>query len=696
MSEPAPTIPGRLTLELGESASAQAKNLGLRNLKGIGPKTEKKLNERGISDQLELLLYVPRKYRPTYRFQPGPMMVRESAEWIEAIGRVVGVIPPKLHGRAPFEVRLDVDGADFKLLWFHLPYRGFDRPFKPGKSVHFEGKVEYRQAVASLSHPTAKVVDSTTRGTPATELVPVYGGIEDIGESILSRAVAEACENLSPLLVEGLPGSLLQDHNLPTIEDALRTIHVLDPVDDLDAFRQQLQKARERLIFQEFFDLQTAMAHRYVAERRAAKATPCSERDLGREMVRNLPFQLTGDQREAIATIADELDSRIPMRRLLQGDVGSGKTVVALMAAAIAIANGVQVAMMAPTDILARQHLRRVAEFFDGLGITWTHLSGSQGAADRRETLQQLKSGAANLVVGTHALFQEGVEFNDLGLIIVDEEHKFGVEQRQALMQLGRDPHLLAMTATPIPRSLAHAVFGDRDLTLIREKPPGRKPIRTVLRDRSRASKIYDYVRDRVKSTGDQAYFVYPLVEASEAVANRRNVMDSAQELANGPLKGLRMGILHGRMDADAKDAVMTRFSRGELDILCATTVIEVGVDVPNATIMVIENAEIFGLSQLHQLRGRVGRGESESMCILVAGYGLTDDAAQRLRAMIETDDGFQLAETDLRIRGPGEFLGMKQAGLPEFRFGDILRDASWLQTARKDARRLILGDAAR
>lgn len=691
MSKPVSPIPGRLTLRLEKPL-----NTALSELRGIGPKTEEKLQARGITDQLELLLYIPRAYRRTYRFHPGPTMVEAQAEWVEGLGKIVGVTPQKRFSRAPLEVRLDVDGADFKLLWFHPPYQGFDRAFVPGKFVHFEGKVEHLPGLSTLSHPISKVLPTRPEVAPRIEIVPIYGAVEDIRESILASALHQALEKLGPHLDEGLPQPLLDAHGLPTIEHALRTIHVFDPVDDPETFVETLKKARQRLIYQEFFDLQMALTRRYIAERRAAQATRCTERELGRDVVRQLPFSLTQDQRKAIATIAEELGSRVPMRRLLQGDVGSGKTIVALIAAAIAIANGVQVAMMAPTDILARQHLRRAQEFFADLPIRLTHLAGSQSAAERRETLEALATGQTDLVIGTHALFQAGVKFKDLGLIIVDEEHKFGVEQRQALLNLGRDPHLLAMTATPIPRTLAHAFFGDRDLTIISEKPPGRKPIRTALRDRTRTWRIYEYVRKRVEENKEQAYFVFPLVEASEAVENRRNVIDAAQELANGPFKGLRVGILHGRMDPDAKDQVMQRFAAGELDILCSTTVIEVGVDVKNATIMVIENAEVFGLSQLHQLRGRVGRGDGDSICILITGLAPTEDAQERLSAMVRTDDGFELAEIDLKIRGPGQFLGMKQAGLPEFRYGDILRDADWLLKARQDARRLLLGDASR
>lgn len=691
MSTSSPQIPGRLLLSLRSS-----KDTSLQSLPGVGPATANKLKARGITDQLELLLFLPRKYRPTYRFYPGPEMLRQRAEWIEAIGKVTAVIPQSRHSRAPFEIHLDVDGAEFRLLWFRLPYPGFDRKFLVGRHVHFEGKVDHDRMVAQLSHPSVEVLKEAPQSTPAIELQPVYSSMEDVHDSIIPKIIAATAQNLLPHLHEKFSPQILQSYELPSLTEALQLIHVLTPQSDPDTFYQELQRARHRLIFEEFFDLQSALTYRYVAERRGARAPRCSERELGRALFRNLPFNLTDDQKRAIATIANELDSTVPMRRLLQGDVGSGKTVVALLAAAIAVANNIQVAMMAPTDILAHQHLRRVEEFCRDLPIHFASLTASLSTADKRTTLKGLKDGSINLVVGTHSLFQEGVEFQNLGLVIVDEEHKFGVEQRKELTSRGQAPHLLAMTATPIPRTLAHAVFGDRDLTVLKEKPPGRKPIKTVLRDRSRAPRVYDFIRQEVEANDGQAYIVFPLVEANENLANRKSVMEGAQELANGPFAGLKVGILHGRMDASAKADVMQRFASGDLQVLCATTVIEVGVDVPNATIMVIENAELFGLSQLHQLRGRVGRGDRDSLCILLASLGLTEDAHRRLQAMVQTDDGFVLAETDLAIRGPGEFLGMKQAGLPEFRFGDILRDAHWLRIARQEARRQILGDAAR
>jgi ATP-dependent DNA helicase RecG len=682
----------------------------LTKLSGIGPKTAERLEERGIFTPADLLLFIPRKYRPHYRHMPGAEMVKSRAAHAEFFGQVVRVnIPPK-RSRAPVEVLLDVGGHEFKLIWFNMNRRGFTSIFQNGKWLEVDGKIDWDRGLPTLAHPSFDVVGSSppARPEPSVRMEPVYKSMEGINDSAVLGAIEDAAKRLLPLAVDVVPRAIRERLELPTVREALETIHLLREFDDADEFRDALTRARHRLVYEEFYTLQLKLAEDYITERRAANAPRCTERDLGREFVRNLPFTLTGDQKDAIATIARDLGERAPMRRLLQGDVGSGKTVVAYMAAAIVIGSGRQVAMMAPTDILAKQHLRGAKEMFEGLGVNIALLTGSQSTAERNAVLERLgpadgraeqslfgdKDGRVDLVIGTHALFQDDVAFDELGLIIVDEQHKFGVEQRQDLLAKGEDPHLLAMTATPIPRSLAHAVFGDLDLTVIREKPPGRKPIRTFLRDRSRAPKVYDYVRQRIEETGEQAYFVYPMVEASEAVAGRRNVTDSAEALANGPLSTLRVGILHGRMDAQTKDRTMQRFAEGDIQVLCATTVVEVGMDVSNATVMVIESPEVFGLSQLHQLRGRVGRGSADSMCILLAGYGLTDDAEERLTSFSSTDDGFELAEVDLQIRGPGEFLGVRQAGLPEFRFADVLRDAHLLKEARRDARRELLGDA--
>jgi ATP-dependent DNA helicase RecG len=587
------------------------------------------------------------------------------------------------------EVTLDCDGQFMKVLWFNMEKASFVKQLAPGFYMHLRGGVDYTRHIPQIIHPEFRLLKDEPAPWPEERLSvePVYAGIEGLPEKTLRKAVVQVCQRLLPHLGDILPAHIMLKHDLPAVAHALSVIHLLREWEDPQVFQRELKRARNRLVYEEFYTLQRYLAEQVMERHRLGRAPCCERRELGRSLVKQLPFKLTGDQSRAIGRIAQDMQRPVSMRRLLQGDVGAGKTVVAFMASALAIDNKQQVALMAPTDILARQHMRRAEEFFRGLGVRIAFLGGSLTAAERRSTLALLERGMIDLILGTHALFQEDVRFKELGLVIIDEQHKFGVEQRDLLLAKGVDPHLLSMTATPIPRSLAHAVFGDLDLTIIREKPPGRQPIKTLLRERTVAPKVYDYILDRIKKSGEQAYFVYPMVEASEAVQNRQNVVEAAEALAKGPFAQLRVGMLHGRLSAEEKDAIMAKFAQHELDVLCATTVIEVGVDVANATMMVIESPEVFGLSQLHQLRGRVGRGDAASLCVLLAGEGAGDEAIERLLAFAKTDDGFELAEADLRIRGPGLFLGLRQAGHAEFRFGDLSRDGALLEQARRDAR---------
>jgi ATP-dependent DNA helicase RecG len=689
----------------------------LSDLKGIGPATIKRLAARGIVDQRELLCFFPRAYRRIHRFFPGDEVVREQWEHIEAWGEIISVQRPGRYSRAPIKVLVDFGGARAQLLWFNMGNAKFTRSFVEGKWIRFEGDLDHTRRPPQMSHPNFRVAAAPTKRAKRVDLVPIYPSMEGIPDSKLRSAIEQAAANLLPAIQEVVPQRHLVAQELPSAAAALKTIHLLAGPPDLDEFDDALRAARARLVYEEFYTLQKKLALDYLEQRKTRKALRCTDATLFDTFCEGLPFELTGDQQSALDTLVDDMSTRVPMRRLLQGDVGSGKTVVAFAAAARAIGNGAQVAMMAPTDVLANQHLRRASEFFEGLPVRIDLLTGALGAAEKRAVLERLAQGKIDLIIGTHALFQDDVVFaggrtasasldlvdlasgrsdvEGLGLVIIDEQHKFGVEQREMLMAKGRDPHLLAMTATPIPRSLAHAFFGDLDLTVIKEKPPGRKPVRTILRDARAKPKLYAYVREQVESLGIQAYVVFPLVEASEKVPGRNNVVDGAEELANGPLSGLKVGVLHGRMTSDEKDAIMQRFGGGEVDVLCSTTVIEVGVDVPNATMMIIDGPENFGLSQLHQLRGRVGRGKAASMCVLLAGFGLTEEASERLRSFTATEDGFELAEIDLKMRGPGQFLGVRQAGMAEFRFGDLVRDAELLGRARADARRDLFGEAS-
>ncbi len=683
---------GYFELHLEEPLSTE-----LTELQGIGPKTEERLQARDIDDQRELLLLIPRKYQRIARHLDGLEMAREHPGYIEAIGRVLHVNDPPSQSRAPTEVVADAQGQHVKLLWFNEPYPGFADQFRSAEWIKFEGEVDWTDQSPSIAHPEQfdALDHRPDRPDPEMALEPVYTSMEGVSDKRLQSAIEQAAERILPRLVDVVPARLRESHDLGTVEEALRTIHVLEPIDDPDEFEAELERARNRLVYEEFYTLQLELTEEYVEERRAAEAPRCTDRKLGRELVRRLPFELTDDQKEVSARLADDLGDRMPMRRLLQGDVGSGKTAVAFAMTAICIGSGHQVAMMAPTDILAQQHYDRALELFEDFDVEIELLTGSLTKSEQREVAERLESGDINFALGTHALFQESVAFESLGFIIVDEQHKFGVEQRDALLAKGRDPHLLAMTATPIPRSLAHTAFGDLDLAVIREKPPGRTPVETYLRRRYSAPDVYEYVRKRVHETGEQAYFVYPLVEPSDEVPNRESAVESAESLANGPLADVRVGILHGQMDDEAKHRTMSQFANGEIDVLCATTVVEVGMDVSNATMMVIESPEVFGLSQLHQLRGRVGRSSADSMCVLLAGRDLTEDARQRLQSFSSTDDGFELAEVDLEIRGPGQFLGIRQSGRAEFRFGDLIRDADLLEDARRDARRQVMGDVA-
>jgi ATP-dependent DNA helicase RecG len=616
-------------------------------------------------------------------------LVKEQAQHVEVVGPIVQVRLPQPHTRQPVEVVFDGGEQMFKVVWFNMEKASFVKQLAVGAWIYVRGEVDYQRYVPQLMHPEFKVLKGEPTEVPKERLSiePVYGTMEGVSEKLLRRSLVSACERLLVHLRDILPGHLLQRHDLPSVSQALRVIHVLDGWEDAGAFRAALTKARNRLVYEEFYTLQEALAAEQVEASRRGSAVACEKRELARRLVRQLPFKLTGDQLKASAQIAQDMGRTVAMRRLLQGDVGAGKTAVGFLAALLAVEARQQVALMAPTEILARQHLRRAEEFFVGLGIRLAFLGGSLTAGEKRATLALLERGEIDVLVGTHALFQEDVRFKALGLVVIDEHHKFGVEQRELLLSKGKDPHLLAMTATPIPRSLAHAVYGDLSLTVIREKPPGRQPIKTVLRDRTAAAKAYEYIRERVLTTREQAYFVYPMVEASEVVQNRQNVVEASAELMAGPLKGLRVGVLHGRLSAEEKDEIMSKFARHEFDVLCATTVIEVGVDVGNATMMVIESPEVFGLSQLHQLRGRVGRGQVASLCVLLAGDGVTEDGRLRLESFTRTEDGFELAEADLRIRGPGLFLGLRQAGHAEFRFGELFRDGALLEAARRDAR---------
>ncbi|HWW61616.1 MAG TPA: ATP-dependent DNA helicase RecG, partial [Thermoanaerobaculia bacterium] len=508
-------------------------------------------------------------------------------------------------------------------------------------------------------------------------IVPIYSKVTNTPPKALRRIIAAALETL-PQLDDPLPDDLRARLGVIDLHTAIRAIH--QPPELTGEFLGQRSPAHLRVILQEFFMFQLALRVRRATEEVTKKSRSIEiDDDLRGEVKRVLPFGLTGAQKRVLREIADDLRGSKPMYRLLQGDVGSGKTIVALIAAMIMIRNGHQVALLAPTEILVEQHFQRIRQLLDHTVVV-TRATGSMGAGERRTLLAGLRDGYIQLVVGTHALLEEKVKFKSLGLAIVDEQHRFGVEQRQRLFAKGDTPDILVMTATPIPRSLALAMYGDLELSVIDELPPGRQRIRTAVRASSEVDRVYDFIDDEI-AKGPQVYAVYPIIEESEKL--NLKPLTQGFETMQQRFPNRRVTMMHGRMKSDEKEEVMQRFKRGEIDILVSTTVIEVGIDVANASIMLIVDADRFGLSQLHQLRGRVGRGERKSYCILLRDERAGGDAKDRLAAFERTRDGFEVADQDLRTRGPGEFMGTRQSGVPRFRMGNIVRDYDLMEKAR-------------
>ena len=520
-------------------------------------------------------------------------------------------------------------------------------------------------------------------------IVPIYERIGTLTPRIQRGLVTQALAALPPDLPDALPDVVRRRMELPSRREALFTVHAPERDADVEALNRARSPGHVRLIVEEFFAFQAGVLLRRRARIEERKPHAYRVDDALRATTRALlPFPLTPGQKIAVRDIVADLQKPEPMNRLLQGDVGSGKTLVAMLAALVALESGLQVAIMAPTEILAEQHLRTLSRFFAPTRFAVGLLSGRQGAVERRETLARAANGSLGVVVGTHALVQEQVRFARLGLVVVDEQHRFGVVQRADLRGKGESPDVLVMTATPIPRTLALTTYGELDVTVMRDRPPGRAPIATTVRPESRRDEVWQFVRGELEA-GRQAYVIYPLVEESEKI-DVRDATAAAEHLAQAVFPEWSVGLLHGRLAAEEKARVMDAFASGAVKVLVATTVVEVGVDVPNATVIVVEHAERFGLSQLHQLRGRVGRGTAPGHAVLLYQSPLTDEARARLKAIAESGDGFALAEQDLVLRGPGDVFGTRQAGMPTLRIGDLVRDASLLVRARDEAARWL------
>jgi ATP-dependent DNA helicase RecG len=656
----------------------------LQYVKGVGPQRARLLERLGLATVWDALNWFPRRYED--RRQLVPFRKLRIGEMQATGGVVVGVSPPpRGRSRVPMTVLFRDESGFFSGLWFNQPY--LLQVFKRGQRVVLYGKVVPARGKGPLTmqNPEFEVVEEDEEASlHMGRIVPAYGLTEGLTQRPMRSLLHRVVERYAAEAPEPLPEALRRRRELPPSADAFRAIHFPDSLEVAEA-------ARRRFVFEDFLLLQVGLAIRRRREAtRPGNAIAPPGALVGR-LLASLPFALTAAQQRVWEEIRADLARPTPMNRLLQGDVGSGKTIVAVMALLTAVEAGFQGVLMAPTEILAEQHFLTLRALLEPLGVPVALLASGQKAKARGAAAAAAASGEAPVVVGTHAIIQEGVAFRRLGLAVVDEQHRFGVLQRASLRAKGQHPDVLVMTATPIPRTLALTLYGDLDVSVLDELPPGRQRITTAWRSEAKRREIYDFIR-RELAQGRQAYVVYPLVEETEA-SDLRAATAMADQLSREVFPDRRVGLIHGRLGFEAKDTVMRAFKAGELDILVATTVIEVGIDVPNATVMLIEHAERFGLAQLHQLRGRVGRGSARSYCILLASGLLSDEAQRRLQAMGETQDGFRIAEVDLEIRGPGEFFGTRQAGLPEFRAANILTDGRLLEEARQEALALVERD---
>lgn len=657
-------------------------------VRAVGPKRSTELERFGLRTVEDLLYHLPFRYEDRRRRVPlAAMRVGEEATTLATVAGVHQGVAGRA-GRRVLEIVVRDGGASVVLVWFNqVGY--FARRFTVGERVLIHGRLEppMRNGPHRIVHPEVTPVADEDDLAGLPPLLSVYEKPTPMPVSTMRRIVHGAVDAFAERVPAGLPAAVGQRQRVVDPARALRHVHTPSAEADVEALDAGRSLAHRSLVFDELFFLQLGLAlRRNAAGQEAGTAFTPSAR-LVPALRASLPFAPTGAQERAVAEIAADLVRPHPMRRLLQGDVGSGKTLVALMAALTVIEGGWQAALMAPTELLAEQHYATVAPVLAPLGVEAGLLTGAVKGRARRNVLAGIAAGRIGLAVGTHALIQEGVAFPRLGLAIVDEQHRFGVLQRAALQRHGDEPgalDVLVMSATPIPRTLALTLYGDLTVSTLDELPPGRTPIRTVLCRESRRDGLYGRIRDEV-AAGHQAYVVYPLVEESEKTTLRA-ATTMVQELARGPLSGLRLDLIHGRMKPDDKDAVMRRFKAREFDVLVSTTVIEVGIDVPNATVIAIEHAERFGLAQLHQLRGRVGRGTAPGHCILVVPDWMSDDAYERLTLLERSSDGFHIAEADLALRGPGDFLGTRQAGLPPFRVANLVRHADALRIARDEA----------
>lgn len=649
-------------------------------LKGVGPQRAELLEKLRLKSARDVLFFFPRKYEDMNELRP--IAELETGELASVCGTVEEVeLRNTGPGRSLLGVLVRDQSSWLRAVWFNQPY--MQQKFEVGRRVLLAGEPRMNGGRWEMAHPRVEQLGDHDP-PPAGRILPVYSLTDGISQRQMRRLVSLTVESLSEQVDEVFPDEFLERYRLLPIRRALPQMHQ-------PATQTQLDDARRRFIYQELLVMQLALAMRRQRLRRAQQAVPLpADARIDSRILNLFPFNLTDDQRRAIDEVASDMAAEVPMNRLLQGDVGSGKTVIAIYAMLLAVAHGCQSALMAPTEVLARQHFRTLSVQLGESRVRLGLLTGSSTARQRRETLAAVKAGEVDLIVGTHAILSSGVEFAKLGLVVIDEQHKFGVRQRATLKQAGMAPHYLVMSATPIPRTVSMTMFGDLDVSSLRETPPGRQTVHTYLGKEQERDRWWDFFRKKVRE-GRQGYVITPLVdEPSETEI--ASVEQAFEDLANGQLEAFRIGLIHGRMAAEEKDAVMKDFAQGNLQVLVATSVVEVGIDVGNATMMTIESGERFGLSQLHQLRGRISRGVHPGYLCVFADAS-TDEAHQRLEAFVATTDGFALAEKDFQMRGPGDLFSTRQHGLPPLRIADLQRDHKLLEDARRDAQELVGND---
>ena len=676
---------------LQESINRKNLETPIQFIKGVGPKLAEAIARRGITTVEDALYLLPHRYED--RRELRPIAKLRGGETSVFTGEVLSAgVAPTRGGRRFFEAIVEDGSGAIVLKWFNFNLAFMKKTWSPGRRGIFTGEVTQYGAHREIHHPdvdwigTGEDVTAVMARDPFNfgRIVPVYPLTEGLHQKTMRKVMKEVVDHFAPCVESLLPHDVAARHALVPLPTAFHETHFPGTGSDLAQLNRGATAAHRTLVFDELFFLELGLALKKRGVTLSPGITFHVTHKYTKPLTQMLPFTMTAAQRRVLSEIKADMMSPHPMHRLVQGDVGSGKTLVALMAALVAVENDYQVAIMAPTEILAEQHYLNIHHWCEALGVKVSLLTASLKGKAKTAALAAIAEGKAQIVIGTHAVIQEKVDFHRLGLGIIDEQHRFGVAQRGLLKKKGETPDILVMTATPIPRTLAMTVYGDLSLSVIDELPPGRTPIETRISYESRRLQVYALIREEVKK-GRQAYVIYPLVEESEK-SDLKAATQMAEHLTNDIFPELKIGILHGRMKPEEKEAVMRAFKAGETDILVATTVIEVGIDVPNATVMVIEHAERFGLSQLHQLRGRVGRGSEKSRCILLTTGRLSEEGGKRLQVMEATTDGFRIAEADLEIRGPGDFLGTRQAGLPDFRVANILRDARTLEEARKEA----------